>query len=79
MTKIETRNITLAKLKVSEANTRKTNIMVGHEQMLASIAAKGQLTPILVYPSDDIALLHHHRIPTPHPQAGSVVARGACE
>jgi len=52
MTKIETRNITLAKLKVSDANTRKTNIMAGHEQMLASIAAKGQLTPIIVHASE---------------------------
>jgi ParB family chromosome partitioning protein len=53
MTKIiESKNITLAELKVSEANTRKTDVMAGHEQMLASIAAKGQLTPIIVYPSD---------------------------
>ena len=54
MTKIiETRNITLAKLKVSDANTRKTHVTVGHKEMLASIAAKGQLTPIIVYPSEE--------------------------
>ena len=54
MTKtIESRNITLAKLKVSDANTRKTDVMAGHEQMLASIAAKGQLTPVIVHASEE--------------------------
>jgi len=49
--KVESRNLILAKLKVSSDNTRKTNVLVGHEQMVASIEAKGQLTPIIVHVS----------------------------
>lgn len=54
MTKrIETKNITLAKLRVSESNTRKTSVMAGQEQMQASLAAKGQLSPCIVHLSDE--------------------------